>query len=190
YGLALPAGWSLLGNSLNQALSVASLYADPNTVTSVWKWDTGTLGWQFYTPLMNAAALQAYATAKGYGVLSTINPGEGYWLNANVPLAIGAQSGASFILTSSSVAKGWNLAATGNDVTPAQFNTNLKASPPGTGATTIWAWDNPSSSWYFYAPSKQADGTLSTYTQSKGYLDFTGAGKTLGPGVGFWVNRP
>ena len=28
YSLVLPQGWNLLGNSLNQALSVASLYGD------------------------------------------------------------------------------------------------------------------------------------------------------------------
>jgi len=28
------------------------------------------------------------------------------------------------------------------------------------------------------------------YTASKGYLDFTATGKTLGAGMGFWVNKP
>ena len=46
------------------------------------------------------------------------------------------------------------------------------------------------SSWYFYAPSLAASGGLSAYITGKGYLDFTAGGKTLGPGVGFWVNRP
>ena len=191
YGLSLPQGWSLLGNSLNQALSVASLYGDSNTVTSVWKWDTSTLGWQFYTPLMDAAALQTYATGKGYGVVTTINPGEGYWVNAKAQPTLATQSGASFVLTSVYLEKGWNLAATGNDITPSAFNTNLKASLPGTGVTTLWAWDNPSSRWYFYAPSLETQGgtALSDYTSSKGYLDFTQRSKTLGSGTGFWVNR-
>jgi hypothetical protein len=191
YSLALPQGWSLLGNSLNQALFVASLYGDPNTVTSVWKWDAGTMSWQFYTPQMDAASLQTYATGKGYGVLSTINPGEGYWVNAKAQPTLATQSGASFIVTSTGLAKGWNLVATGNDITPSVFNTNLKASLPGTGVTTLWAWDNPSSQWYFYAPSLEAQGgtALTDYTNSKGYLDFTQRSKTLGNGTGFWVNR-
>jgi hypothetical protein len=191
FSLPVPQGWSLLGNSLNQSLSVASLYGDPNTVTSVWKWDAGTLGWQFYTPLMDATALQTYAASKGYGVLSIINPGEGYWVNAKAQPTLGTQSGASFILTSPYLAKGWNLVATGNDITPSVFNANLKASLPGTGVTTLWAWDNPTSKWYFYAPSLETQGgtALTDYIAGKGYLDFTTANKTLGNGTGFWVNR-
>jgi hypothetical protein len=190
YSLALPQGWSLLGNSLNQALSVASLYGDAASVTTVWKWDTA-LGWQFYTPSMDAATLQTYAAGKGYGVLTTINPGEGYWVNAKAQPTIAAQSGASFVLTSPNLAKGWNLAATGIDLTPSTFNANLKASLFGTGVTTLWAWDNASSRWYFYAPSLEAQGgtALSDYIASKNYLDFAPRSKTLGNGTGFWVNR-
>ena len=191
YALAMAQGWNLVGNSLNQALSVTALYSDSATVTTVWKWDTGTMGWQFYTPLMDAAALQTYAASKGYGVLTIINPGEGYWVNAKAQPTLGTQSGASFILTSSSLAKGWNLVATGNDITPSAFNTNLKSSLPGTGVSTLWAWDNPSSKWFFYAPSLEEQGAtaLSGYIASKGYLDFGSNNKTIGNGTGFWVNR-
>jgi alpha-tubulin suppressor-like RCC1 family protein len=188
FSLLVPPGWNLLGNSLNQALSVASLFGDPTTVTSVWKWDTGTLGWQFYTPLMDAATLQTYATGKGYGVLSVINPGEGYWVNAKAQPSLAAQSGASFNLTAANLVAGWNLVATGNDVTPSAFNTSLNATAPAAGVTTLWAWNNPLSQWYFYAPSLEANGTLSGYIASKGYLDF--GTKTLGNGNGFWVNKP
>jgi hypothetical protein len=191
YSLVLPQGWSLLANSLNQALSVASLYGDANAVTSVWKWDAGTKGWQFYTPQMDAATLQTYAANKGYSVLSSINPGDGYWVNAKAQTTPGTQSGGAFALTSVNLATGWNLVGTGNDITPSALNTNLKSSSPGTGVTTLWAWDNLSSKWYFYAPSLEAQGgtALSDYINSKGYLDFTTANKTLGNGTGFWVNR-
>ena len=180
-----------MGNSLNQTISVASLYGDPNVVITVWKWDATQSAWQFYTPLMDVATLQTYASGKGYGVLSVINPGEGYWVNAKAQPMLGTQSGASYILTSTGLAKGWNLVATGNDITPAAFNTNLKASLPGTGVTTLWAWDNPSSQWYFYAPSLETQGStaLADYIANKGYLDFTQRNKTLGNGTGFWVNR-
>jgi hypothetical protein len=191
YSLSLPPGWNLLGNSLNQSLSVASLYGDPGAVTSVWKWDAGTSGWQFYTPLMNAAALQTYAEGKGYGVLSTINPGDGYWVNAKAQPTLSTQSGDSFIVASANLEKGWNLVATGIDLTPSAFNANVKASLTGTGVTTLWAWDNASSQWYFYAPSLEAQGgtALSDYIATKNYLDFTQRNKMLGNGTGFWVNR-
>ena len=192
YSLQVPSGWNLLGNSLNQTLSVSALYGDANVVTTVWKWDAVDAKWQFYTPLMDAAALQSYAAGKGYGVLSEIKPGEGYWVNAKAQPSLGTQSGNSFILTAVNLVSGWNLSATGNNITPSAFNANLKASLPGTGVTTLWAWDNPSSKWVFYAPSIEAQGgtALSDYIASKGYLDFTSSKKTLGNGTGFWVNRP
>ena len=191
YSLALSSGWSLLGNSLNQSLSVAALYNDVNAVTSVWKWDANLSGWQFYTPSMDAAALQTYAASKGYAVLATINPGEGYWVNAKSPPTIGTQSGDSFILTGMNLMKGWNLVATGNDITPTEFNANLKASAVPASLSTLWAWDATNAAWYFYAPSLEAQGgtALSGYITNKGYLDFGAAYKKLGNGTGFWVNR-
>jgi alpha-tubulin suppressor-like RCC1 family protein len=191
YNLALPHGWNLLGNGLNQSLAVASLFNDQNSVTSVWKWDAGTFIWQFYTPLMDATALQAYAASKGYGVLSTINPGDGYWVNAKAQATVGTQSGDSFILTGMDLAKGWNLVATGSDITPPEFNASLNASAVPASLTTLWAWDNQQSAWYFYAPSLAAQGgtALSDYISKKGYLDFVTANKKLGNGTGFWVNR-
>lgn len=91
--------------------------------------------------------MQAYAASKGYGVLTAINPGEGYWVNTKTPTALGTQSGNSPILTAVNLTNGWNLATTGNDIAPSAFNANLKASWPGTGVTTLWAWGNASSQW-------------------------------------------
>jgi hypothetical protein len=195
YPFALTLGWNLLGNSLNQAMPVASVYADPAVITSVWKWDTTTAGWQFYTPQMTAPNLQTYAASKGYDVLSVINPGEGYWVKAKTASSLGTQSGPAFSLTLANLIKGWNLTATGNNVLPEALNLSLSATPPAAGTvpinlTTLWAWDNTLAQWYFYAPNLQANGSLGTYVEGKGYLDFGQHSKTLGNGVGFWVNMP
>lgn len=186
--LSVAQGWNLLGNSLNQAFPVGSVYGDPAVVTTVWKWDVNTPGWQFYTPQMDAPTLQAYASSKGYSVLSVINPGEGHWVNAKAAASLGPQAGLPFALTSANLVSGWNLVATGNNVTPPVFNLSLSAA--SINLTTLWAWDNPQSKWYFYAPSLEANGGLANYVASKGYLDFAQYGKTLGNGAGFWVNRP
>ena len=97
-------------------------------------------------------------------------------------IVVGSTTPLSYVLN---LPAGWNLAATGNDVTPTAFNQSLGATP----LTTLWAWDNPSSKWYFYAPSLETQGgtALSGYIAGKGYLDF--GSKTLGNGTGFWVNR-
>ena len=188
-------GWNLLGNSLTQPLTVAPVFSDPAVVTTVWKWDVATAGWQFYTPSMDATTLQNYVAGKGYGVLSVINPGEGFWVNAKAPATITLQTSAPFNLTAAYLMSGWNLVATGNNVSPSAFNLSLSATPPTSGAvplnlTTLWAWDNALSQWYFYAPRLEASGGLTAYIASKGYLDFTTTSKRLGSGVGFWVNRP
>lgn len=188
-------GWNLLGNSLTQPLFVATVLGDPTVVTTVWKWDAATSGWQFYAPSMDATTLQAYVAAKGYGALSVINPGEGYWVNAKAPGAISVQASAAFNLTASHLTAGWNLVATGNDVTPSAFNLSLSETPPAAGVipqnlTTLWAWDSALTQWYFYAPSLEASSGLTAYIASKSYLDFAVISKTLGSGVGFWVNRP
>ncbi|MDD5029945.1 MAG: hypothetical protein PHH58_10665 [Rhodoferax sp.] len=108
---------------------------------------------------------------------------------------LGSQSGAAFALTAGNLQTGWNLVATGNDVSPSAFNASLSVTPPATGSiplnlTSLWAWDNPLSQWYFFSPTMEANGTLGAYAVGKGYLDFGTSGKTLGNGVGFWVNRP
>jgi hypothetical protein len=58
--------------------------------------------------------------------------------------------------------------------------------------TSLWAWDANQANWYFYAPSLDAQGgsVLSEYISRSKYKDFTTNGKTLGNGVGIWVNRP
>ncbi len=91
---------------------------------------------------------------------------------------------------------GWSLISVGTPITPSAFNKSLSptSTPSGTvplNITTLWAWDTPSSKWYFYAPRLEAQGgtVLADYIASKGYLDFAAKGKLLGPGVGFWVNR-
>ena len=93
--------------------------------------------------------------------------------------------------------KGWNLVAIGNALSPSASNMALSASPPTAGVvpinlTTLWAWDNLQAQWYFYAPNLEAQGgtALTGYIVNKGYFDFTATHKLLGPGMGFWVNKP
>ena len=179
------AGWNLLGNSIDAPLDVAATFADSTNVTSVWKWISTMNRWAFYSPNESDGG-HAYASSKGYEFLSTINAGEGFWVDAKAPstvlLPVGtAVTDASF----QGLSSGWHLISTGDNKTTDAFNTDV-------AVTTLWTWDNAQSKWYFYAPSLQTQGgsALSDYIKTNGYLNFTTAGKTLGPGVGFWVNKP
>jgi hypothetical protein len=194
--LNLNVGWNLVGKTSSGSLNVAAVFGDLTKVITVWKWIASTAKWAFYTPLMDVATLQTYAASKAYDVLSTINGGEGFWVNTNITFAAQVPTGSTVNSASfQNMGSGWNLIATGENNTPRDFNNQISLSPPSPGVipnnlTTLWAWDNPSSKWYFYAPSLDASSGLSAYINSKGYLDFTAAGKTLGQGVGFWVNKP
>lgn len=197
--LSLITGWNLVGNSVNAPLDVATTLADASKVTSVWKWvSTGAGKWAFFSPALTGQALSDYAVGKGYDVLTTINGGDGFWVNAKTAFTAQLPVGAAVTSTSfQTMAFGWHLIATGDTKTPSGFNTDLSVTPPTAGVvpqniTTLWAWDSALSKWYFYASSLEAQGgtALSDYITSHGYLDFTAANKTLGPGVGFWVNMP
>ncbi len=182
YPQSLAKGWNLVGNSVAAPLDIkASFGAQAASITSVWKWNASTSRWAFYAPSLDTAGtLASYCASKGYDVLTSINQGEGFWVNAAASTALGTQSGTGFALAAANLTQGWNLAATGDDITPAAFSANVGS------VTTLWAWDNLNNAWYFYAPSLAASNGLASYISGKGYQDF--GVTTLGNGRGFWVN--
>ena len=181
----------------------------------MWKWNPISSKWAFYTPTQIDGGA-AYADGNGYDTLTTINPGEGFWVNANtafsVPLSAGAaiQSSSFKPAVSNPVTvggvhalpPGWSLVATGDSPTPAQFNeaiTTAYSTPPPTAQvfanlTTLWAWDATKQNWYFWAPALVNSGGLSSYISSKNYLDPATMPSTppgaLSPTTGFWVKMP
>jgi hypothetical protein len=224
--ITLVKGWNLVGNSVEAPITVATSFNNPNQAITLWKWvtsgstaDISYPAWAFYTPAQPDGG-KAYAATKGYDFLTTINAGEGFWVNANVgfttPLPSGTAVQASSFMPASTtpptaggahaLPKGWNLIATGNNPSPAQLNEALAtaaSTPPASGQvytnlTSLWAWDAGQSAWYFWAPHLVNSGGLTTYLASKGYLDFatlpgtpTGTPQgTLSPTMGVWVNLP
>ena len=206
--LSLNKGWNLIGTGGVQAFAVGNYFSDSSKVVSVWKWISNQSQWAFYAPSMSLSALVTYADSKGYAALDGVNGSDGFWVNAaqahNVTLPFNGAYKA--INHRGSLVSGWNLVADGEtDLLPVQFNNRLTqysgSTPPTVGLdtttsvyqpnlTSLWAWDATHSNWFFYAPTLDRDQTLTAYTQSKGYADFASNNKTLGPGVGFWVNVP
>ena len=191
YTLNLTSGWNLVGNSLDSTIDVKAAYGDANKFTTVWRWDAFKAMWDFYTPTL-ADGGAAYAASKGYDFLTTINPGDGYWLNVPVPISL-AQTGVGFSLARSDLLPGWNTVATADNVGPQDFNRALSGAVDGfpINITTLWAWDAAKSNWLFYAPSLDANGTLASYNLSRGYESFGPlTTPTLGNGLGIWLNVP
>lgn len=79
YGeLSLTSGWNLVGIKGQSSMAVADL----GNATSVWKWTTvkGTKTWAVNLPGSDDKGA-AYALSKGFGTFTTVEPGEGFWVN-------------------------------------------------------------------------------------------------------------
>lgn len=187
--VSVASGWNLLGNTGATSIDATSLpeLFDATKVTTLWKWNSQTSSWVFYAPsLANNGTLAAYASGKGYQVLSSIAPGEGFWVNAAQPFTLSRTGITEYSIGASSLVKGWNLVATGEALTPAQLDTKLGGIAAAASFTTMWAWNSTDGKWYFYAPSLAANDTLVAYIQNRGYQDF--GALTTGNGLGFWLN--
>lgn len=191
-------GWNLLGAGLNAPLNVATTFGNAGSVTSVWKWVPSTGKWAFYSPQQPDGGA-AYAASMGYEFLTTINPGEGFWLNASTPFSAAFPDAAPITSSmfqtqfdgSSVLSPGWNLISIGDNKTPSAFNRSLGFAPPAAGEipfnlNSLWAWDAEQANWYFYAPTLEKSGGLASFIQNRGYLNF--GAKLLGQTTGFWVN--
>jgi hypothetical protein len=197
----LSVGWNLLGNSVSAPLTVASTFGDSTKISTVWKWIPSSSKWAFYSPTQIDGG-QAYAATKGYDFLTTINGGEGFWVNALAAFPVQPPSGTVIISSTFSdqtapqnnnLPSGWSLIAIGDQLMPNEFLKAISTTTPTPGVvptsiTTLWAWNSALKNWYFYAPNLDNLGTLSSYITSKSYLGF--GTKTLDPTMGFWVNHP
>jgi hypothetical protein len=202
--VTLAAGWNLVGNGGTTAMNVPSLFGDSSKVFSVWKWvKTGSTQnvnyptWAFYTP-QQADGGQAYASSNGYDTVTSIASGEGFWVNAKLPMSV-PMTAPAWILSSvfapnqsKALTPGWSLIATGEAQTASAFNKAIGSTPPAPNTipinlTSLWAWNNIAQRWYFYAPSLDVSGGLTAYLNEKSYLDFGSV--SFAPTTGFWVNR-
>ena len=186
--LNLIAGWNLLGNSSAAPIDAAA-FADAGKFTSVWKWNAAGTKWAFYAPSMTAPELAAYAAGKGYDVLTSIGPKEGFWVNAAAAAAVTGPAAAAVTLAASDLQQGWNLVSSAEGKTPSQLNQGLGDSlrAAGKGIVTAWSWDASSEKWRFFAPWLEAQGgtVLTDYIAGKGYLASSAA---LSAADGYWLN--
>ncbi len=187
--LNLTTGWHLLGNSGVAPIDVVTTFGDATRIVAVWKWNKSSRAWAFYAPSMSRAALTLYAQDKGYDVLSSIEPKEGYWVHALTAVSLAVPEQGLATLTEVDLQQGWNLVASGDNKTPAQLNQGLGGSLQAAGKAimTAWAWDASNAMWMFYAPSLESQGgtVLSDYIAKKNYLPFNTPPSTT---EGFWLN--
>ena len=182
----LNAGWNLIANNSDSPI-VVTTFSDSTKVTSVWKWIATTSKWALYAPSMTAENLSTYAASRGYEVLASISPKDGYWVNAAVGGAVATPQGSTYP-TGSELQVGWNLVGGASNQTAAGFVAALNQNLAVTGkqVSTVWTWDAATSKWRFYAPTLAAQGetVLADYRVSKGYA----ALNTVTALEGVWVN--
>ena len=207
-------GWNLVGNGYYASVDIATFApvgASPN-IGSIWKWLPASGQWAFYAPGQSDGG-QAYGTGKGYVFLTTIEPGEGFWINVSAPFTARLHANnptpiptAAFQAGGLALPRGWSLIAVADAPTPREFANGIADAVPCPGTaisaplcpgqvaanslTSMWAWNTSLVGWHFYAPNPDNLGTLASYQNGRGYLAFSGAMSTLGPTQGFWVNRP
>jgi len=74
---SLSSGWNLMGLKTNQSKSITDyISGKEGKIASIWKWVNN--NWAVYLP---GGGTDTYAQSKGFSVLETINPGEGFWMN-------------------------------------------------------------------------------------------------------------
>jgi len=80
-------GWNLLGNA-SPPFAVNDVFPDSAKVSSVWAWVPSLANWAFYSPAYTDGGKQ-YASEKGFSPLTTINTGQGFWVNAKKSFTYG-----------------------------------------------------------------------------------------------------
>jgi len=166
--ISLTNGWNLMSSRIE--ITVNDTFSDDTVFSSVWKWDNG--NWAVYLP--GEGTTGEYATAKGFSNLSTISPGEGFWVNSNGSLYVSV-AGDEVSSDSISVVSGWNLKGL---TSSSSIKVNALFSDSSKFAS-VWKWE--SSSWAVYLPGEVTPGQ---YATAKGFSQLS----TISPGEGFWVN--
>ncbi len=162
--------WNLLATPLTPTdPAVEAVLAEIKAnLSSVWKWTNNT--WAVYLP--GEANAGTYAQSKGFSTLTTINPGEGFWVNS--------QADATFSITGPlaegqlSFASGWSLLG----LKDSQATTVEAISAGTSGIVSIWKWQGDT--WAMHLAGEAVPGT---YAQGKGFSLLT----SISPGEGFWV---
>ncbi len=171
--IALSTGWNL--KSALVEIDVSDVFGTDSTkFASVWKW-TGN-NWAVYLISNNSGATSNYAGAKGFEVLETISPGEGFWVNVTASteqtLSVpGTQVNNATI----SLEPGWNL----KGLLSKDFINLGSVFSDSKKFASVWKWTN--NNWSVFLPQEESWGG---YANSKGF----GVAYTVNSGEGFWVN--
>lgn len=160
-------GWNLASSPV--PVNTAEIFANQDSFISIWVWRSE--NWEVYLP--GEADHGLYAAQKGFGLLTTINPGEGFWVKATSASSITTPG--TPVYGDLSFSNGWNLVGLKDNksITVADFLAGKSE------IISLWKWQN--GKWAVYLPGEVNPGL---YATSQGFSQFT----AINPGEGFWVN--
>ncbi len=169
--ISLLVGWNLMGTRTQ--IPVGTTFSSSASFTSVWKWNNN--HWAVRLPDQGGGGA-AYAAGKGFTLLDTIEPGEGFWVNSlqvgDIPLSGPPVADAPLELIA-----GWNLVSL---KTGAAQEIGALVGAKAASVISVWKWGN--GKWAVRLPDKEDGGQ--TYATGKDFDLLT----TIKPGEGFWVN--
>ncbi len=174
--IKLNEGWNLIAlcNDPDNSFIEILLNDIYDSILSVWKWEDN--NWSVHLAQENNGAV--YAIDKGFDQLETIQFGEGFWINSEIPQTL-TISGTQPEDTSLLLSPGWNLVGL-KSFTPKSIDDLIFENE--NNILSVWKWEN--NNWAVYLPQEGLDGT-EVYAEVKGYLILN----IINPGEGFWVNR-
>jgi len=156
----LSEGWHLISSPLEDNKILAAFQKD--IVESIWKWTNNK--WAVHLPGQDT---EAYTSAKGFDVLSSLDANQGFWLNLKEAVSFKAEG--QFALFQESPDSGWSLIGNDSDISINQLGE----------FTSIWKWVN--NKWAVHLPGQDTE----AYTLAKGFDVL----EEVYSGEGFWVNK-
>ena len=169
-------GWNLLSFYLKPIdSSVDTMFEGVSAeILSLWKWQKDK--WSVYLPSLEDGG-SSYAQSKGFNLLTQIDVGEGFWINAKQAFSVDI-SGIPASDTTLNLYSGWNLVGLKTDKKKA-ISEFISANKDK--ILSIWKWLG--NTWAVYLPSLGEEATQN-YADSKGFSVLT----EINPAEGFWVN--
>ncbi|RLB90873.1 MAG: hypothetical protein DRH26_08920, partial [Deltaproteobacteria bacterium] len=162
--ISLVSGWNLINTPIQPTSTAITDVLSGISYASAWSWDAAGSKWCVY---LSDGTTQAYADSKGFGVLSTISAGQGFWVNVNTAATLsidGAAPGA----TDQTLVKGWNLIGSKKDESKTVSSVLSMLTSSGVNAVTLWTWNAAEQKWDVAIPSYTAT-ELATYIGVKGF---------------------
>lgn len=182
-------GWNLVGNSSRDAIDVPTFFSNSAVYNAIWTFDSTAGKWSLYSPELTTDDLFKYTQSRGFGVLKTIKPQQGFWVNAKTNGVIDLPATPAEGLSAAELSLGFNLVAISSALRPIEqiFEMNKKFFAAGKEIVTIWGWDAASSTWKFYSETlaKQGGAALFDYIRAHNARYFA---EKISPNEGIWLN--